>query len=477
MKRITIYISMILIILFGVGLFFMQDIINYLTKEPVKVQKSDLTKDDLYSEIISDNLSIQLNKKDFLEGFWYEGPDGLVYFDINALLKFGYSMDEIKAMIKKIKKEKMYKKDNIEILSEDELDDDIKFSNVIYDSSPLLKNNYTKIKKSLEGKKPKKSIDYYRLSEIYSFEGDYKKSSKYLDIACKKDKKYCKKNKVVVSGVVVGLDGNSLKDVKVTLLSSNKSTFVDKNGKYHLNLSLVKLKKERLSFEKEGYSTAFISFSNNSDLQKKITGLNVEMAKEDKGFLLNLKTGEIKNGQGEYKNNKFILKTNRSIYYIPKNSFVDENNRKYDGIVKASLFEFNEKNVPQNLLHLDSFSNDKNFLGTSMKTYGMPYIIFTKEKGERLYIRSSNPMILETRIDYLKVLFASERLSKDKKEEIISKSNKNKFYYNIDKIDKEYTQLIPYWVLDQKTGVWANVGFDVVDPIKGLIRTQFYTTK
>ena len=479
MKKATLYVSIILILLAGVGLFFIQDIVKYLTKStttPIQNTNLKITNDNLYLDLTLNNPNTKLTKNDFLKGFWYEGPNGLVYFNVQKMLDLGYSMDEIKAMINKIKNNKIIKKENIKILTDDELDDDNKFYNKIYDSGFLGENNYQKIKAELEKKNPKKAIDYFRLSEIYSLQGEYKKSQNYLNLACKKDKKYCKKTKVVITGKVVDDKNQPLPQVEVKLLSTGEKTFTKADGSYKLVADLVKLKKERLGFSKDNYSPTFKSITNISEYQKNIKIDPIQMNKSGIIYTMNTKTGEIKGHLGEFKNNQFTLQTNISKYYIPKDAFVDKNNKKYSGIVKAYLFEFDRENVPQSLLQLDSFSKDKNFLGTSMITFGMPYIIFTKENGERLYVASSNPMILETKVPVVAEMYKGERLTDDVKKEIIEQSKKGQFYYTLKNINKNYLPLVPYWCLDQKTGVWENTGFDIKDFKKGILRTKFYTT-
>jgi hypothetical protein len=41
-------------------------------------------------------------------------------------------------------------------------------------------------------------------------------------------------------------------------------------------------------------------------------------------------------------------------------------------------------------------------------------------------------------------------------------------------VDLGFVSLVPFWVLDQKRGVWSNVGFDILDK-KGTTRSIFYT--
>lgn len=453
----------------------MQDIVKYMTTQ--KNENIEEIKDDLFYDFADQKTTgAKLSEEDFLEGFWYNGQNGLLFFDVNQLIKNGYTKEEIANLIKEILKDgKIWKKDSINVLSEDDLNDDLKFHNKIYQSSAMLDNSYSKIKDELKDKEKKTAIDYYRLSEIYSFQGDYKESKRNLDEACELDKDFCKTNLVKVSGKVIDGSNKAVRGVVVTLLSTGKATLTNAKGEYAFDLNLVKLKKERLSFEKEGYSTTFISVTNNSEYQKEIRNTTVDIVKSSNKFTLNNINNTIDNN-GEFKDNKFILKTNTSTYYIPRASFVDKNGNVYKGEIEAYLFDFDRYNAPQSLLSLDSFSSDKNFLGTSMITFGMPYIIFRTPDGERIDIKKSNPMILETKSEILKSMFNSPKLSEDVRKEIIKNSQKGEYYYTVNRIIDEYAYLIPFWVLDQRTGVWENTGIDIVNGDEGIQRSIFYTT-
>jgi hypothetical protein len=103
------------------------------------------------------------------------------------------------------------------------------------------------------------------------------------------------------------------------------------------------------------------------------------------------------------------------------------------------------------LLSLDSFSQDKNFLGTEMITYGMPYIVFRTKDGERIDVKKSNPMILITKSDYLSGMM--KKMSEKEKETLIQNSKQYREYYTAMNVDLGFVSLVPFWVLDQKRGV------------------------
>ena len=368
----------------------------------------------------------------------------LAYFSIQYFLDQGYTMDEIKKMMEELlKNSEVYRKDEMRMLSDDELDDDIKFHNKLYESSALLGGGYKDIRSSLEKKNPKTAVDYFRLSEIYSFEGDYQKAKKFEALACKQDKQYCQKNQIEITGKVVDENGQALEGVKVIQLATGKSTLTNQQGEYKLNVDLVKLRKERISFEKQGYSSTFVGVTNVNNNQKKINIAVVQMNKAPFYFHLNNKKMTI-DKDGKIENGKFVLGSFRSKYYIPKNAFVDKNEKPYYGDIYAYVFEFDKDNAPSSLLSLDSFSQDRDFLGTEMITYGMPYIIFRTKDGERIDVKKDNPMVLVTKVDYLKQVFESLKVSEHEKVGMLINSKAKKRFYTREIINKTYLPLIAF---------------------------------
>ena len=61
------------------------------------------------------------------------------------------------------------------------------------------------------------------------------------------------------------------------------------------------------------------------------------------------------------------------------------------------MFEF-DRQSSSFLLSADVFDKVGSLIGQSLITYGMPFIIFTAENGERLDVLSTNPMTLRTTI-------------------------------------------------------------------------------
>ncbi len=117
-----------------------------------------------------------------------------------------------------------------------------------------------------------------------------------------------------------------------------------------------------------------------------------------------------------------------------------------------------------------------------MKTFGMPFVLFLGENGEKIHVLASNPMVIKNTIAEMEAL----RTNKDKiyspltdeDMKFLVKKSKELGGYPIDRqflIDNSILRFPAWWVFDQNKGIWVNQGVRVIDE-KGVIETPFYTT-
>jgi len=99
----------------------------------------------------------------------------------------------------------------------------------------------------------------------------------------------------------------------------------------------------------------------------------------------------------------FKLVTKFAEYEIPEDAFVIDG-KSYNGKVDTFLYFFDENSVPPDLVSLDVFGEDGDFVGTSMASFGMPYVQFYSPDHKRIDVLSSNPMRIKMKMlhsDYL----------------------------------------------------------------------------
>jgi hypothetical protein len=235
------------------------------------------------------------------------------------MIKSGYGKEEIQSIIKELDHARIQKKEKIEILQDKDLPREVQFYNQLQVSSGLLDGTYLGIREGLVNKKDKNGDDFYKMALIYSHQGEYEKSNQYLKQACEKKKEYCQNIPVFVIGYVTDDSGQPIEGVKVTVLAANKSGLTDKAGKYSLKVGLQKMRKDRVSYEKVGYSKTFSGITLRSENEKKIYQKNIILKKSTNNYLVNLSEKSIDNG-GRYIDGKFIFKTLKSKYIVPENA-------------------------------------------------------------------------------------------------------------------------------------------------------------
>ena len=177
----------------------------------------------------------------------------------------------------------------------------------------------------------------------------------------------------------------------------------------------------------------------------------------------------------------FVVQTRYSVYHIAKNALVHANGSPYVGHLTGYFFEFNKHSQTQDLLQNDIFDDVVGYAGNLMKTFGMPYVLFVADNGERIHILKSNPMLLRTSIQEMTALTTGSDhiygpVTTQDFQSLMDASKKlggfpiNRQYL----IDHQMLRFPAFWDFDQAKGTWVNIETRVVS-LEGTVETQFYT--
>lgn len=150
-----------------------------------------------------------------------------------------------------------------------------------------------------------------------------------------------------------------------------------------------------------------------------------------------------------------MITTPYTKYLIPFDAIV-QGRDPYKGKVKALVFEFDRQSSSY-LLNADIFDQVGGLISQTLVTYGMPFIIFTAEKGTRLDVLSSRPMTVWT----------TDRAAKETENQLLNKETKALFDsayklsqnssdpYPINSLweyDNGNKKIVPlFWVFDRAT--------------------------
>lgn len=194
----------------------------------------------------------------------------------------------------------------------------------------------------------------------------------------------------------------------------------------------------------------------------------------DKQVTLNTDTAN-ENGEWEFEStqSKYRLKKD-ALYYLDGTGYTGKE-------VKVNLYEFTKTSNLDSLATSDTFSPVYGYVGSLMKTFGMPYIQFFDPAGKELFVHKSNPMILVNRIYHMKELYENSdkiytALSKDDMK-FLKKKSDELGGYPLDMTfltTNNFLRWPAWWALDRKKGVWENIGSKVTDE-SGIVEVPFYT--
>jgi hypothetical protein len=145
------------------------------------------------------------------------------------------------------------------------------------------------------------------------------------------------------------------------------------------------------------------------------------------------------------------------------------------------MYEFTKQSKIEDLITIDTFSPVYGYVGSLMKTFGMPYIQFFDMDNQELFIKASNPMIIRNRIYHMKELYENadqiyEPLQKEDMEFLVKTTQESTGYpitYDF-LIENHLLRWPAWWTLDRKHGVWESVGIRVLS-VEGDVELPFYS--
>lgn len=180
---------------------------------------------------------------------------------------------------------------------------------------------------------------------------------------------------------------------------------------------------------------------------------------------------------GGKKDGTYTLTTTNSIYTIPFDSFVREDESVYDGKVEIYLYEF-QPGTRIDMLNASIFSNARGYIGHQLVSFGMPFLTAHTPDGERLFVPYDAGATIKV-FPYTDVtILKAAELTEEQIDELMEVSAQGGYPISSDWTweNNTYINLPTYWQLDQRDGVWLNVGMRLLDR-NGTLEAPFFTLK
>lgn len=321
---------------------------------------------------------------------------------------------------------------------------------------------------------------------LFSLEGDYKKVQEISNKLCSQFNTHCEDQKIEFTLQWKVSDGGwkPVENATIRLLWGEDSNIVtDESGFFRYSVRVFPGQKLRFEATKSGMSlgvhtTTILANANQKQAHDFVLNQANEVYTIDTvGNTVSWRSGTVDAAKKEY-----IIRTNLTEYRIPFGALLSTDGKKYQGKVTVYLFEFDKSTSLDDLLVNDIFDEVAGYAGNLMKTFGMPFVLFLGENGEKIHVLASNPMVIKNTIAEMEAL----RTNKDKiyspltdeDMKFLVKKSKELGGYPIDRqflIDNSILRFPAWWVFDQNKGIWVNQGVRVIDE-KGIIETPFYTT-
>lgn len=322
------------------------------------------------------------------------------------------------------------------------------------------------------------------LSYLYDFTWNYWSGNILRKTTCVENKMYCNKNTEVSFSWVI-LDGTGTPIVGATIMLLNNPTIkITSNSSwmYELKFKWSSFSHVRIKASKKWYSDAFSTISVNSyedsDWNNNYV-LNLTLNAAQENISLN-KTNIDTYSKGGY----YIFESTQSKYFIPKDGLTYINGEKFVwNSFSVYMYELNKWSKAENLLWNDTFEPVYGYVWNLMKTFWMPYIQFFDGSWKELFVRSSNPWILQNKVYHMKELYENydkiyEALTSEDMQFLLQTSLE-KGGYPIDfnfQIQHSLLRWPARWTLDRITWVWSNIGHRVLS-LDWEVEMPFYSIK
>ncbi len=323
------------------------------------------------------------------------------------------------------------------------------------------------------------------LSYLYDLTWEYLLAEEEREKLCKKYSSTCdSKINLNISGKILDSSDLPLEWVKVELLNNPLySTISNEKWEFSLKLNFYSFSHLRFKASKMWYTDWFITYSLNTSpefINEQDLFMDFTISQAD-----NLVTINNYNIEKYKKWRYYIIENKYSKYFIPKDwlYYYDGQLFEWDNI-DVYTFQLNKDNNLDNLLENDAFSSNYWYLWNIMKTFWMPYIqFFDSETQQELFVKSSNPMILQNNIYNIKELYENsaqtfETITEDDMQFLVNKSSEL-WAYPIDYeflIKNDFLRWPACWSLDKIKGIWFNVWSRVLNK-DWLVELPFYHIK
>lgn len=319
---------------------------------------------------------------------------------------------------------------------------------------------------------------------LYDFIWKYENWNNIRKEVCKEIN--CNIKNVIFSWYVRDENNNPLPWVKIQILNNpNFYTYTKDDWKYEIVYKTIPFShirlKSTLNWYSDWYNTHSLNeyFSNSEEIN---VVMNFNINKYNQLITIN-NNNKKENEKWKY----YIINTEWSKYFIPKDWLFFENWEKYEyqnHDFDIFIYQFTKWSNMDNLLENDTFEPVYWYVWNIMKTFWMPYIqIIDRKTKKEVYTFSSNPMILQNQVYHMKELYENY----DKlywpisKEDMIFlvKYSEEKWWYPIDfdfLTTNNFLRWPARWCLDRKAWTWNNVWHRVLN-INWLVELPFYHIK
>lgn len=321
------------------------------------------------------------------------------------------------------------------------------------------------------------------LAYLYDFTWDYSKWSDLRKKICDKYTQKCDNDiDVKVTWYVLWSDSYPIVWAKVELLNNGSvNTLTDDKWFFTLNFKNSSFSHLRFKSSLEWYSDWFntVSLNNNYSWNSDIV-LDFNLNKSENHISINNE-----NRASFIKWKYYIVDSENSKYFIPIDGLYYKDWNKFTwNNLDIYTYLFKKTSNMNSMLENDTFEPVYWYVWNIMKTFGMPYIQFIdKDTWKELFIKSSNPMVLQNQIYHMKELYENhdkiyQELTKEDMKFLVSKSEELGWYpIDFDFLIKNNLLRWPaWWSLDRVTWIWHNVWSRVVN-VDWLVELPFYHIK
>ena len=323
------------------------------------------------------------------------------------------------------------------------------------------------------------------LAYLDDFIWNYDEANKNRDTFCKKYKVNCdNKMNLNISWIILDSNSEPIPWVKIELLNNNSiNTISGVDWSYSFEFEYYPFSHLRFKSSKTWYSDWFSTYSFNdyfSKSKQKDLFIKFTLNKAHNTFSIN------NSNLSDYKKWKYyMIETSYSKYFIPMDGlyYLDWRNYKNNNF-DVFTYQFSKTSNMNNLLENDTFEPVYGYVWNIMKTFGMPYIQFVdKDTWKELFIKSSNPMILQNQVYHMKELYENsdniyEKITTEDMKILVEKSEEL-WWYPIDfdfLTQNSFLRWPARWSLDRITWIWSNVWCRVLNT-DWLVELPFYHIK